>query len=74
MKISVKVRPGAKIDAVEELEDGSFLVSVKALPIDGRANGAVIEVLAEFLKIPKSNLRILSGMRSKRKIIEILDQ
>ena len=60
MKISVKVRPGAKIDAVEELEDGSFLVSVKALPIDGRANGAVIEVLAEFLKIPKSNLPILS--------------
>ena len=41
MKIRVKVKPNSKKQKVEELEDGSFIIRLKSLPIKGKANKRV---------------------------------
>jgi uncharacterized protein (TIGR00251 family) len=70
MRIEVVVKPNARKEAVEKLPDGSYRVSVNAPPQEGRANEAVIALLAKFFKIPKSSITILRGERGRRKLIE----
>lgn len=55
---------------MEKTEDGGFIVRVNVPPIEGRANERVAELLAEFLGLPKSAIKLLSGQKSKRKIFE----
>ena len=73
MKISVEVKTNARENSVIELEPGRYAVRTTELPINGRANLAVIELLAEHLNRPKSDLAILKGLSSKRKILELED-
>ncbi|HEX76635.1 MAG TPA: DUF167 domain-containing protein [Dehalococcoidia bacterium] len=72
MKIRVKVTPNSK---VEELirEGDDFLVRVKEPPTDGKANKAVIRLLAEHFRISQDSVRILSGFRSRNKVIQVLE-
>jgi uncharacterized protein (TIGR00251 family) len=70
MKISVRVKPNMKEEKVEKVDD-VFTVCVKEPAKEGKANKAVIELLSEYFKVPKSQIVILSGMKSKQKIIEI---
>lgn len=56
---------------VEQIGQNEYLVKTKELPINGRANLAVIELMAEFLNIPKSTIQIANGFGSKKKILEI---
>ena len=71
MKISVNVKTNARLDSVEETGLNEYLVKTKELPINGRANLAIIELIAEYLKLPKSSVQISSGFGSKHKILEI---
>ena len=70
MKIQVKVKPNSKIQEVSQ-EGNSFAVKVKEPAREGRANQAVIKLLAEHFGVPKSQVRILSGLTSKNKVIEV---
>lgn len=72
MKIFVKAKPGFKEDKVEKIDETHYVVAVKELPIQGRANRAIINILAEFFKISPSRINIVSGYTTKQKIIEIL--
>lgn len=71
MKHTIAVKTNAKKNAVEQTADGSLRVFVKAPPQEGRANEAVIEVLAAHFKVPKSRVAIVGGFKSKMKIINI---
>ena len=71
MKIFVKVNPGSKKEKIEKIDKSHFVVSVKELPVRGRANRAVIKVVACYFKVPQSNIRIISGLFSRQKIIKI---
>jgi len=73
MKIFVKVKPRAKNDSLIKIDENNFLVSVKAIPEKGKANEAVINLLAQYFKISKNNIKIISGLSSKNKIIEVLN-
>ena len=70
MKIQVKVKPNSKTEGLSQ-EGDSFIVKVKEPPKEGKANQAVIKLLAEHFGIPRSQVRILSGFRSKNKVIEV---
>ena len=72
MKIFVKVKPSAKEPRIEKIDDTHYRVAVKEPPVNGWANAAVISSLATFFKVPKSNVRIVSGFTSKDKIIELV--
>lgn len=72
MKISILVKTNAKQDSITRLEDGSYKVNVKSLPIDGKANENVIRILAKHFSVPKKQIQILRGHNNKHKLIEIL--
>jgi len=71
MKIQVKVKVNSRTEEVSQ-EDNIFTVKVNKPPREGKANQTVIELLAKHFEVPKSQVRILSGIKSKNKIIEIV--
>jgi uncharacterized protein (TIGR00251 family) len=73
MKIHVKVKPNSRTEEVSR-EGDSFIVKVKEPPKEGKANQAVIKLLAEHFGVPQSQVRILSGFRSRNKIIEVAER
>ena len=71
MKISVRVKTGAKVESVKQIDDTHFVVAVSARPEKGKANEAVCKALAEHLKIPLWRVGIRSGLTFKEKVVEI---
>lgn len=68
--MKIKVVPNAKKNKV--LDEGERLkVYVAAPPTEGKANKAVIELLAEFFEVKRGNVRIIKGEKSREKIVEI---
>lgn len=72
MKIKVKVNPSSKVKKVEKIDTGSYRVCFKVVPEKGKANKMTIELMAKFLNIPKSNMTVVRGTKSKEKVIKIL--
>jgi uncharacterized protein (TIGR00251 family) len=70
MKIHVKVKPNSRTEEVIQ-EGDSFMLKVKQPPKQGKANEAVIRLLAEHFGVPQSQVRILSGFKSKNKVVEV---
>lgn len=71
MKIMIKVIPNSKIEAVIKDSD-KLQVRVKEPPKEGKANKAIIKLLAKHFHVPQSSISIVSGLGSKNKLIEIL--
>lgn len=71
MKIYVAAKVKAKKEVVEQIDSNHFKVSVKEVPISGRANAAIEKALADYFGIAHSRIRVSAGHTSKRKIIEI---
>jgi len=72
MKIQVKVKPNSKTEELGR-EGDSFILKVKEPAREGKANQAVIKLLAEHFSVPKSQVRILSGFKSRNKVIEVIE-
>lgn len=71
IRITVEVKPRAKNDTVEKLSARQYRVSVHAPPVDGKANEAVIKLLAQHFSVSKSSVRVLRGRTSRKKLVEI---
>ena len=71
MKVSVKVQPKASKNDVIDNKDGSFKVYLKSAPTDGKANKELIALLADYFKVKKQGINIITGNRSRKKIVEI---
>lgn len=71
MKIQVKVSPNAKEAKVEKESGGILRVKVNAPAREGKANKRLIEILAEYFSKPKSSIKIVKGINSKNKVVEI---
>ncbi len=76
--ISIKAIPNAK--KVEIIDNGfddlgrrNFKVKVNQPPEDGKANQAVIQMIAGYFKVKKKSVKIINGKLSGNKIIEISD-
>jgi uncharacterized protein (TIGR00251 family) len=67
----VRIQPRASNDEVAGEMAGALKIRLHAPAVDGRANQALIEYLAQLLKTPRSAVRILSGDRSRTKRLEI---
>lgn len=72
MKISVIVHPNSKRERIEKDLLDTLHVYVNQPPLEDKANHATISALADYFKIAKSNVNLLSGARSKHKIFDIL--
>lgn len=71
MNITVIVHPNSKRPHIDKDLLGTLHVYVSAPPLEGRANMAVIEALAEYFKVKKYQLELKSGAKSKVKVFEI---
>ena len=70
-RLRVKVAPGASADGIQGWLGDELTVRVSAAPERGKANAALLEILAEALGLPRRAIRIVSGHGSPRKIVEI---
>ncbi len=72
---AVKVHPRAKKTAITgtfgEGADAAVKVALCAPPVEGRANEALIEFFAELCGVPRSAVTVLSGLRSRNKVIRV---
>ena len=71
MNINIKVTPKAKENSIKKIDSTNYHIKITAPPDKGKANQAIIKLLAKELKIPKSSLQIIKGKTSRNKIIEI---
>lgn len=71
MIYSVAVKFNKDFVEVDE-EEKRILFGVRSKPIKGKANSELIKKISQHFGIPTSNIRIVSGMNSKDKLIEII--
>ena len=71
MQINIKVKPNSKEQKIIEEENGSLTIRLKSPPVDGKANEELIKVLSKKYHVPKSYIRIKSGISSRQKLVEI---
>ncbi len=71
MKIFIKARPNSKEELIKKIDENHFLVRVKEPPIQGRANRAIISLVAKYFGLAPTQVIIVSGFTAKNKIIEL---
>jgi uncharacterized protein YggU (UPF0235/DUF167 family) len=71
-RLPVHVKLFARVSEVKSLgPDGRLCVALNAAPRDGEANAELMRVLAEFFDVPRSNVLILAGHRSRNKDVAL---
>ena len=74
MRVKVKVTPRAKMRSIQTTPDGVLVVRLPEPAEAGRANAALIQMLAEHFGVPKKTVTILQGQTSRQKLVEIATQ
>lgn len=74
MLVEVLVKPGSKKGSlVEVAPSGALTVFLREKPHDGEANAALIKMLSNYFRVPKTSIFIKSGQKSRKKIVEIAE-
>lgn len=73
MELEIRVQPKAKRNVIEVSSAGDVTVRVTAAPDSGKANDAVISLLAKRLRLPKGGVEIVRGHRSRKKLVRMPD-
>jgi len=69
--IEVLVAPRASRSKVLGLHDGRVKIALAAPPVDGAANDALVRLLAELLDVPRSAVRVATGLTARRKTVVV---
>jgi len=67
----VKVQARARREEVVGVQGGILRLRVTSPPVEGRANRAMVALLAEYLRVPKSSIKIAAGERAPIKLVEV---
>ncbi|BBB48480.1 hypothetical protein Pelsub_P1708 [Pelolinea submarina] len=72
MTLNVRVQPSAKKDEITGwMDDGTLKVKVRGKPLEGKANESLVKFFSEIFDIPRNNIEILSGDKSRNKHLKI---
>ncbi len=71
VEISLYIQPGASKTELTGEHNGLLKIKIKAPPVDGKANAEVIEFLSHQLGIPKRQIELLKGDKSRDKKIRV---
>jgi uncharacterized protein (TIGR00251 family) len=71
MRVRVVVTPRAKKSGIIELQNGWLKVKLISPPIKNRANRELIDVLSHYYHVSKSAIRIIRGVHSREKLIDV---
>jgi len=70
--LSIKAVPGAKNSSFDGLHgDGSLKVRLRAPPVDGAANEALVELAARAFSLRKSDVELVRGEKSRLKVLRL---
>ena len=74
--VDLRLQPGAsraRVDGLAVLDDGATVLKVRVTepPEDGKANAALIKLLAKAWKLPKSALSLVAGHTDRRKTLAV---
>ena len=70
-RLTVKVHPRAKRSAIAGRLGGAWKLSLAAPPVDGKANDECVRFFAELVGVPRSRVRIVTGLTSRTKVVGI---
>jgi uncharacterized protein len=70
-RLALRVSPGARTNAVVGRHGEAWKVRVSAPPEEGRANAAVIDLLADTLGVPARTISVVSGHGARDKLVEL---
>lgn len=71
MRVTVKVIPKSKSNSVEEVSPSVLKVKTTSPAEKGKANESVISLVADYFKVKKSDVDIISGETSRQKVMEV---
>lgn len=71
VRLSIKARPGSRKNAIVGVHAGALKVAVTAAPEKGKANAAIIALLAGQLQLRKADITILRGQTSSEKVVGV---
>lgn len=71
LKVAVQVHPGASRDRVELRPDGGLEIWLRARAVEGRANAALVALLADRLGVRRSGVSIVRGERARHKLVAL---
>ena len=70
--LAVRVTPRSGRNRIAGvMSDGTVKIQLTAAPVDGEANGKLVEFLGEVLGVPKSSIEIVAGHSSRSKLVSI---
>ncbi|HPT68790.1 MAG TPA: DUF167 domain-containing protein, partial [Syntrophomonas sp.] len=69
--LEVQVQPRSSRNQVVGEQDGRLKIKLTAPPVEGEANQALVNFLAQLLQLPKKNVKLLKGESARHKLIEI---
>ena len=72
VNFAVKVQPRARRNAIVGEWGDALKIALTAPPVDGRANEACVEFIADILEVSRSAITILSGQSSRNKVIRVM--
>ena len=70
-RLRLRVSPGASRTELAGRQGDAWKVRISAVPERGRANEAVVGLLAERLGVPRTSLSVVSGQTSRDKVVEL---
>ena len=71
--ITVKVIPRSSKNAIAGiLEDGTIKIHLSSPPVEGQANRALIQFLADLLSVPAANIDIIAGQTGRNKLVTVI--
>lgn len=70
-RLTVKVHPRAKRSALAGRYGDAWKLDLAAPPVDGKANDECVRFFAELAHVPRARVRILTGLTSRIKVVEI---
>ena len=68
---AVRVQPRASRNAIAGEMGDALKIALTAPPVEGKANEACVDFLANLLKVPRSSVTIASGESSRNKVVRI---
>lgn len=71
IQFKIKVQPRASKNEITGLQGDALKIRLTAPPVDGEANAACIKFLADYFRVHRKQVSIVSGLTSQHKIIEI---
>ncbi len=71
VRLQLRVKPGGRSDRLVGPHDGALKLEVRAAPDRGRANDAVIRLLAGVLGVGRSQVGVIAGMTGRDKVASV---